>query len=171
MTSPVFHCHVSVQTQDFDVSHELQALRGADKRIGAVCSFVGLVRDMSAPHEDAPALQSMELEHYPGMTEKALHQIVEAARQRFDVLGVRLIHRVGLLAPQAHIVLVAVASSHRGQAFAACEFLMDYLKTQAPFWKKETTTAGDAHWVDAKQTDEAALARWGAQSNPTSHAP
>lgn len=159
MTSPVFHCHVSVQTQDFDVSYELRALRGTDKRIGAVCSFVGLVRDMSASQEP-PALQSMELEHYPGMTEKALHQIVEAARQRFDVLGVRLIHRVGLLAPQAQIVLVAVASSHRGHAFAACEFVMDYLKTQAPFWKKETTTTGDAHWVDAKQTDDVALMRW-----------
>ena len=102
----------------------------------------------------------MELEHYPGMTERAIEAMIDAAMQRFDIRGARVVHRVGVLQPGAQIVLVAVASAHRGTAFQACEFLMDYLKTQAPFWKKETTPSG-AQWVDARVADDAALARWG----------
>ncbi|TCP19799.1 molybdenum cofactor biosynthesis protein MoaE [Simplicispira metamorpha] len=157
-----FPVHIAIQTADFDVSAELVALRAQDPRVGAVCCFVGTVRDRhgtSAPAPDA-AVASLELEHYPGMTEKAIAAMVEAARQRFDILGARIIHRVGLLAPLEQIVLVAVSSAHRGESFQACEFLMDYLKTQAPFWKKEQTAQG-AHWVDARVSDDAALARWG----------
>lgn len=147
---------VSVQTQDFDVSTELAALRAGQGGVGAVCAFVGTVRDVS----EGAAVSQMELEHYPGMTEKAIEAMIDAAHARFDVMGARVIHRVGVLGPQEQIVLVAVASAHRGQAFAACEFLMDYLKTQAPFWKKEHTPEG-ARWVDARVSDDAALARWG----------
>ena len=151
---------VSIQTGDFDVAAEIAALRGADPGVGAVCSFIGTVRDRN----DGSAVQAMELEHYPGMTEKAIEGMVDEAFRRFDIRGVRVIHRVGPLAVQDQIVLVAVTSSHRGQSFQACEFLMDYLKTQAPFWKKERTPDGE-RWVDARVADDAALARWGITSS------
>jgi molybdopterin synthase catalytic subunit len=149
---------VAVQTEDFDLSTEIAALRESDKRVGAVCSFVGTVRDRNEGDEVA----TLELEHYPGMTEKAIEAMIDAAMARFDIFAARVIHRVGLLQPLDQIVLVAVTSAHRGQSFQACEFLMDYLKTQAPFWKKEETPAG-ARWVDARVSDDAALARWGLQ--------
>ncbi|AVP57312.1 molybdenum cofactor biosynthesis protein MoaE [Pulveribacter suum] len=152
---------VSIQTQDFDVSAELAALRAGDGRVGAVCCFVGTVRERS----EGAHIASMELEHYPGMTEKSIESMVDEALARFDLHGVRVIHRVGLLAPHEQIVLVAVTSAHRGESFAGCEFLMDYLKTQAPFWKKEQTPAG-ARWVDARESDDAALARWGIRAAP-----
>ena len=151
--------HIAIQTADFDVSAELAALRAHDHGVGAVCCFVGTVRDRNGG-DAAGAVASMELEHYPGMTEKSIEAMAQEAFRRFDILGARVIHRVGLLAPPDQIVLVAVTSAHRGQSFQACEFLMDYLKTQAPFWKKETTLTG-AHWVDARVSDDAALARWG----------
>ena len=147
---------VSIQTADFDLSAEIAALRREDKGVGAVCSFVGTVRDRN----EGDTVASMELEHYPGMTEKSIEAMVQEAFRRFDILGARVIHRVGLLQPLDQIVLVAVTSAHRGQSFQACEFLMDYLKTQAPFWKKEETSQG-ARWVDARVSDDAALARWG----------
>ena len=157
---------VTVQTADFDVAAEIAALRAGDHRVGAVCSFIGTVRDrnvaptLASPNAADPTIQSMELEHYPGMTEKAIEDMIDAAHQRFDIFGARVIHRVGLLHPADQIVLVAVTSAHRGESFQACEFLMDYLKTQAPFWKKEATADG-ARWVDARVSDDAALARWG----------
>ncbi len=166
MTSPgtaMTPQRVSIQTPDFDVSAELTALRAQDKRVGAVCCFVGTVRDRNAAEGDAVA--SMELEHYPGMTEKSIEAMIDAAMARFDIFGARVIHRVGLLAPLDQIVLVAVTSAHRGASFEACEFLMDYLKTQAPFWKKEATAQG-ARWVDARVSDDAALARWGITAAP-----
>jgi molybdopterin synthase catalytic subunit len=147
---------VSIQTADFDLSAESELLRQGDAGIGALVSFVGTVRDRS----DGSGVSTMELEHYPGMTERAIEAMIDAAQARFDICGARVIHRVGLLAPAEQIVLVLVASAHRGQAFQACEFLMDYLKTQAPFWKKETTPEG-ARWVDARVADDAAAARWG----------
>ena len=147
---------VSIQTQDFDLAAEVAALRAGDARVGAVCAFVGTVRDRN----EGDAVASMELEHYPGMTEKSIAAMIDDALARFDILDARVIHRVGLLAPTDQIVLVAVTSAHRGQSFAACEFLMDYLKTQAPFWKKEQTPQG-ARWVDARVSDDVALARWG----------
>ena len=150
---------VTIQTQDFDVNHELTALRQGDARVGAVCCFVGTVRERN----EGSAVSSMELEHYPGMTEKAIDAMLTQAQQRFDVYAARVIHRVGLLQPQDQIVLVAVTSAHRGMSFQACEFLMDYLKTQAPFWKKEVTPEG-ARWVDARVSDDQALARWGIQA-------
>ena len=150
------YARVSIQTEDFDLSHEIAELRRNDKGVGAVCSFVGTVRDRN----DGSAVAGMELEHYPGMTEKAIEAMVDEAHQRFDILGARVVHRVGLLAPQDQIMMVAVVSTHRGQSFQACEFLMDYLKTQAPFWKKEQTPDG-ARWVDARVDDDAALQRWG----------
>ena len=153
---------VSIQTHDFDVSAELAALRAQDKRVGAVCCFVGTVRDRNGAEGDAVA--SMELEHYPGMTEKSIEAMIDAAMARFDIFGARVIHRVGLLAPLDQIVLAAVTSAHRGASFEACEFLMDYLKTQAPFWKKEQTPDG-ARWVDARVSDDAALARWGIRAS------
>lgn len=152
MTAP----RVLIQHQDFDVSAELAALRAGDARVGAVCSFVGTVRDRN----EGASVSAMELEHYPGMTEKSIEAMVQEAFRRFDIFGARVIHRVGLLQPLDQIVLVAVTSAHRGQSFQACEFLMDYLKTQAPFWKKEQTPQG-ARWVDARVSDDAALARWG----------
>ena len=155
MTSP----RVSIQTQDFDVSAELAALRAQDARVGAVCCFVGTVRDRN----EGDAVASMELEHYPGMTEKSIEAMIDAAHQRFDIFGARVIHRVGVLQPLDQIVMVAVTSAHRSESFQACEFLMDYLKTQAPFWKKEATPEGAAHWVDARVSDDAALAKWGIQ--------
>lgn len=147
---------VSIQTADFDVSAEIAALRAQDARVGAVCSFLGLVRDRN----DGSHVSAMELEHYPGMTEKAIEAMIDEAHQRFDLFGVRVIHRVGLLQPLDQIVLVLVSSAHRGESFQACEFLMDYLKTQAPFWKKEQTPQG-ARWVDARVSDDQALAKWG----------
>lgn len=155
---------VSIQTADFDLSAEVATLRAADPGVGAVATFVGCVRDRN----DGGGVSTMELEHYPGMTEKSIEAMIVAARQRFDIRGVRVIHRVGLLHPKDQIVLVAVTSSHRGTAFQACEFLMDYLKTQAPFWKKETTPDG-ARWVDARVSDDEAMARW-AGSGPTAGA-
>ncbi len=147
---------VQVQTQDFDLSTEVALLRQHDSGVGAVCAFVGTVRDRN----DGSAVASMELEHYPGMTERAIGAMLEQAQSRFDIRAARVIHRVGLLHPQDQIVLVAVTSAHRGQSFQACEFLMDYLKTQAPFWKKEVTPQG-SRWVDARVSDDDALARWG----------
>ena len=148
---------VSVQEADFDAGAEIATLTAGREDVGAVASFVGLVRaDKSA---DAAAVQAMTLEHYPGMTEKALEAIVTEARGRWDIFGVRVIHRVGRLLPGDRIVLVAVASAHRGEAFAACEFIMDYLKTRAPFWKKEET-AGGGRWVDARESDDHAAGRW-----------
>ena len=152
---------ITIQQADFDVSTELARLREADHRVGAVCSFVGTVRAAGKPG-DAPILD-MELEHYPGMTERAIEAMVDQAHQRFDIFGARVIHRIGLLRPGEQIVFVAVTSAHRGQSFQACEFLMDYLKTQAPFWKKERTPQGE-RWVDARSSDDAALARWGIQA-------
>jgi molybdopterin synthase catalytic subunit len=147
---------VSIQTEDFDLSTEVARLRETEKGIGAVCSFIGTVRDRN----DGQSVSTMELEHYPGMTEKSIEAMIDEAHKRFDIFGARVIHRVGLLQPLDQIVLVAVSSAHRGQSFQACEFLMDYLKTQAPFWKKEQTPEG-ARWVDARVSDDAALARWG----------
>ena len=154
---------VSIQTQDFDLSAEVAAMRAGDKRVGAVCSFVGTVRDRN----DGDAVRTLELEHYPGMTEKAIEAMIDEAFTRFDLYAARVIHRVGLLQPLDQIVLVAVTSAHRGESFQACEFLMDYLKTQAPFWKKEQTPAG-ARWVDARISDDAALAKWGIASGNSS---
>jgi len=150
---------VTIQTADFDLSDEVARLRAQDRGVGAVCSFVGTVRDRN----DGQTVSAMELEHYPGMTEKAIEAMIDEAFRRFDILGARVVHRVGLLQPLDQIVLVVVTSAHRGQSFQACEFLMDYLKTQAPFWKKEDTPAG-ARWVDARVSDDAALARWGIQA-------
>lgn len=146
---------IRVQTQDFDLTTEIAQLRAADPKVGAIVTFVGTVRDMN----DGSDIAQMELEHYPGMTEKSLEDIVAKAKTRWNTLDALVIHRVGLLQPLDQIVLVAVTSAHRGEAFAACEFIMDYLKTQAPFWKKEQTPQG-ARWVDARATDDAALAKW-----------
>lgn len=171
---------VSIQAADFDVAQEIAILRAQDARVGAVCSFVGTVRDRNATtpttscltspteglpsHKGGPSMPervlTMELEHYPGMTEKSIEAMIDAAHAKFDIFGARVIHRVGLLQPLDQIVMVAVTSAHRGESFQACEFLMDYLKTQAPFWKKEQTADG-ARWVDARVTDDAALAKWG----------
>ncbi|MDP1733855.1 MAG: molybdopterin synthase catalytic subunit MoaE [Sulfuritalea sp.] len=151
---------VSVQEADFDAGAEIAALSVGREDVGAVASFVGLVRaDKKLGAGDTAAVQAMTLEHYPGMTEQALDAIVAEARGRWDIFGVRVIHRVGRLLPGDRIVLVAVASAHRGEAFAACEFIMDYLKTRAPFWKKEETRDG-GHWVDARESDDHAAGRW-----------
>jgi molybdopterin synthase catalytic subunit len=147
---------VTIQQADFDLSAEVAALREGDAQVGAVASFIGTVRDRN----DGASVSAMELEHYPGMTERAIESMITEARRRFDIRAARVIHRVGRLMPREQIVLVAVTSAHRHDAFQACQFLMDYLKTQAPFWKKETTPEG-ARWVDARQADDAALARWG----------
>ena len=155
---------VVIQTQDFNVSQVLDQLRAGDLRVGAICSFVGTVRDTRMLSGNAAdQILSLELEHYPGMTESSIEAMIDEAHQRFDFYQARVIHRVGELKPADQIVLVAVSSAHRGESFKACEFLMDYLKTQAPFWKKEATPEG-AKWVDARVTDDAALARWGIQS-------
>lgn len=146
---------VRVQEADFDVGAELLALRAGDPRVGALASFLGLVRDLN----DGASVSAMTLEHYPGMTEKALEEIVVEAKGRWDIYDALVIHRVGPLKPCDQIVLVAVTSAHRGEAFAACEFIMDYLKTKAPFWKKEVTADG-GRWVDARETDDSAAARW-----------
>lgn len=144
-----------VQTADFDVSAELAGMRKGRADIGAVACFVGLVRDLN----NGDTVFNMFLEHYPGMTEKSLEQIIEQAQQRWPIQAALIVHRVGELKPADQILLVAVAAEHRQQAFAACEFMMDYLKTEAPFWKKEQTPAG-ARWVDARETDDVAKARW-----------
>ena len=147
---------VRVQTQDFDAGAEIAALRRANPKVGAVASFIGVVRDVN----EGDAVRDMTLEHYPGMTERALEQIVAEAKSRWDIIDVLVVHRVGRLAPTDQIVLVVVTGAHRGEAFAACEFVMDYLKTRAPFWKKEQTGAG-ARWVEARTADDVAAERWG----------
>ena len=157
---------VCIQQADFDLGAEVDALRAGDAGVGAVASFIGTVRDRS----DGSAVGAMELEHYPGMTERAIEAMIDAALQRFDIRAARVVHRIGRLLPGEQIVLVAVSSAHRGMAFQACEFLMDYLKTQAPFWKKETTPEG-ARWVDARVADDAALARWGLAAGNAAPAP
>jgi len=146
---------VRVQTEDFNVARELEGLRAGDARIGAIASFVGLVRNVN----EASEVHTMTLEHYPGMTEKALAQIIDQARERWDIYDALIVHRVGQLKPGDQIVLAAVAGAHRGEAFAACEFIMDYLKTRAPFWKKEQTPAGE-RWVEARASDEEKAWRW-----------
>ena len=146
---------VRVQEADFDLGAEVARLREGDPRIGAVVSFVGTVRDMN----DGASVAELELEHYPGMTERSLADIVEQARARWPLYGALVVHRIGPMQPMEQIVLVACSAAHRGEAFAACEFIMDYLKTDAPFWKKEQTPEG-ARWVDARATDDAAKAKW-----------
>jgi molybdopterin synthase catalytic subunit len=146
---------VRVQPEDFDVAREIANLRAGDARVGAVASFIGTVRDIN----DAAPIVAMTLEHYPGMTERSLEAIVAEARRRFDIYDALVIHRVGELRPTDQIVLVAVTSAHRGDAFDACRFIMDYLKTQAPFWKKEKTPDG-ARWVEARTSDDEAAAGW-----------
>lgn len=147
---------VAIQSGDFNLADEVAQLRANDKRVGAVCCFVGTVRDRN----DGTAIATLELEHYPGMTEKAIEAMLDEAQRRFEIHAARVVHRVGVLQPLDQIVLVAVTSAHRGESFLACEFIMDYLKTQAPFWKKEQTPYG-ARWVDARVADDAALRRWG----------
>jgi molybdopterin synthase catalytic subunit len=146
---------VRVQTDDFDIGAEIAQLRKGNAKIGGIASFIGLVRDIN----EGDRVSTMTLEHYPGMTEKALDDIVAQAQARWDIYDALVVHRVGHLLPLDQIVLVVVTSPHRGEAFAACEFLMDYLKTQAPFWKKEDTDRG-ARWVDARESDDAAASRW-----------
>ncbi len=146
---------VRVQTEDFDAGAEMLRLSRDNPRVGAVACFVGLVRDVN----EGGTVREMALEHYPGMTERALEDIVRQAAGRWEILDATVIHRVGPLRPTDQIVLVAVASAHRGEAFAACEFIMDYLKTRAPFWKKEQTAEG-ARWVDARESDDRAAERW-----------
>jgi molybdopterin synthase catalytic subunit len=156
---------VVIQTEDFNVAEVLTAMRASDLRVGAICTFVGTVRDTRMLTGQAvDEVVSMTLEHYPGMTESAIEAMIEEAHQRFDFYQAKVIHRVGELKPADQIVLVAVTSAHRGESFKACEFLMDYLKTQAPFWKKEQTPDG-AKWVDARVSDDKALARWGIKSS------
>ncbi len=146
---------ISVQEEDFDAGREMAEVRARNPKVGAVASFIGVVRDVN----EGAGVATMTLEHYPGMTEKALKAIVDEAAGRWEVLDCTVIHRVGRLEPTDQIVLVAVASGHRGDAFAACEFIMDYLKTRAPFWKKEETPQG-ARWVEAKDSDDASAGRW-----------
>ncbi len=146
---------VRVQTEDFDAGAELAQLRAGRADVGAVASFIGVVRD----NNDGARVGTMMLEHYPGMTEKSIQAIIDEAKSRWGVFDATVIHRVGELKPRDQIVLVAVSGSHRGEAFAACEFIMDYLKTRAPFWKKEQTPGG-ANWVEARATDDVAAARW-----------
>ena len=146
---------VRIQTEDFDAGAEMAAMRKGNPAIGAIASFVGVVRDVN----EGDTVSEMTLEHYPGMTEKSIEEIVQQAAARWQVIDALVVHRVGLLRPTDQIVLVVVASAHRGDAFAACEFIMDYLKTRAPFWKKEQTREG-ARWVDARATDDIAAERW-----------
>jgi molybdopterin synthase catalytic subunit len=149
---------VSIQIEDFDIGQEHLALRAQDERVGAVCSFLGTVRSQN----DGLPVTAMALEHYPGMTEKSIMAMLTQAQDKFDIYAARVIHRIGDLMPGDQIVWVGVTSAHRGQSFQACEFLIDYLKTQAPFWKKEQTPEG-ARWVDARVSDDDALSRWGIQ--------
>ena len=146
---------VRVQTEDFDVSQEMLVLRQKNPKVGAVASFVGVVRDLN----DGDEVSALTLEHYPGMTERSLEEIVSEAKSRWNIYDALIIHRVGTLLPLDQIVLVLVTSAHRGESFKACEFLMDYLKTRAPFWKKEQTSSGE-RWVDARTTDNVAAMRW-----------
>jgi len=146
---------VRVQTEDFDLAREMAAMRAGNPGIGAIASFVGLVRDVN----DGDRVSELTLEHYPGMTERALERIVQDAKARWDIIDVLVVHRVGTMRPLDQIVLVIVTGAHRGEAFSACEFVMDYLKTQAPFWKKEQTPSG-GRWVDARESDDAAAHRW-----------
>ncbi|MFP5408334.1 MAG: molybdopterin synthase catalytic subunit MoaE [Gammaproteobacteria bacterium] len=148
---------IVVQSESFDLGTEVDAMRAGRTDIGAIASFVGLARDLN----EGSGVAAMTLEHYPGMTEKALAALVDDANARWALQDVTVIHRIGRLLPGDPIVLVAVASLHRGEAFAACEFIMDYLKTQAPFWKKEETPQGE-RWVEARASDDAAAARWDA---------
>ena len=148
---------VRVQEADFDLNAEILRLRQTNPKIGAVASFIGVCRDLN----DGDTVKTMTLEHYPGMTEKSIQHIIEQAKARWELYDVLVIHRVGTLRPTDQIVLVVVTSAHRGEAFAACEFVMDYLKTRAPFWKKEDTSAG-GRWVDARESDDAAATRWSA---------
>lgn len=150
-----------IQEADFNVAEVLAQLRASDLRVGAVCSFVGTVRDTRMlTNQPLDEVVSMTLEHYPGMTESSIEAMIDEAHQRFDFYKAHVIHRVGVLEPADQIVLVAVTSAHRGESFKACEFIMDYLKTQAPFWKKEETPNG-SRWVDARVSDDKAMARWG----------
>lgn len=146
---------VRIQTEDFDTGAEIAAMRRGNPAIGGIASFVGVVRDVN----EGDAVSQMTLEHYPGMTERSIEEIVTQARGRWNVIDALVVHRVGTLRPTDQIVLVIVASAHRGDAFAACEFIMDYLKTRAPFWKKEQT-AGGSRWVDARASDDLAAERW-----------
>lgn len=146
---------VRVQTGDFDIGAEIAAMRRGNPKVGAIASFVGVVRDLN----DGDRVAEMTLEHYPGMTEKALEKIVADAKSRWDIYDALVIHRVGTLRPADQIVLVVITGAHRGEAFRACEFLMDYLKTRAPFWKKETTPGG-SRWVEARESDDVAADRW-----------
>ena len=148
-------CDVAIQEADFDVGTEIAALRGRDASIGAVAAFIGLVRDLNEGRD----VTTMTLEHYPGMTQKALTNICDQALARFDITHALVIHRFGKLEPTDQIVLVVTAGGHRGDAFASCEFIMDFLKTEAPFWKKEETPDG-SRWVDARESDDAALKKW-----------
>jgi molybdopterin synthase catalytic subunit len=165
---------VSIQTADFDTAAEIAALHGQHGGVGAIVSFTGTVRDRDgsvAQHGPDSRITALELEHYPGMTERAIEQMIDAAFARFNIIGARVVHRVGPLKPLDRIVLVLVTSAHRGQAFQACEFLMDYLKTQAPFWKKESTAEGGSQWVDARVADDDALRRWGIEVSNASPGP
>ncbi|MBM3346441.1 MAG: molybdopterin synthase catalytic subunit MoaE [Betaproteobacteria bacterium] len=153
---------VRIQREDFDAGAEMARLRAGRADVGAIASFVGVVRDTNA----GSRVGAMTLEHYPGMTEKSIQSIIEEAASRWRIFDAVVIHRIGELLPRDQIVLVAVSGSHRGEAFAACEFIMDYLKTRAPFWKKEQTPEG-ARWVDARVSDDAAAARWDAPAAGT----
>ena len=146
---------VRIQTGDFDVGAEVASIRSGNAGIGAVATFTGIVRDVN----EGDSVSEMTLEHYPGMTEKSIEAIVSQAKTRWSVIDATVVHRVGLLKPTDQIVLVVVAAAHRGDAFAACEFIMDYLKTQAPFWKKEKTAEGP-RWVEARDADDLAAERW-----------
>jgi len=146
---------VRVQQEDFDCGAEIASLRKGNPRVGAIASFIGTVRDLN----DGVGVATLTLEHYPGMTEKSLERICRDAKERWDILDTLVIHRYGRLEPTDQIGLVTVTTSHRGEAFAACQFIMDYLKTEAPFWKKEQTPDG-ARWVDARSSDDSAKARW-----------
>ena len=151
---------VRIQAEPFVLADEIASLRAGNRGVGAVVSFLGTVRDRN----DGQGVVTLELEHYPGMTEAAIDAMVDEAHARFDILGARVVHRVGPMAPEEAIVAVVVTSAHRREAFQACEFLMDYLKTQAPFWKKETLPDGSARWVDARSADDEALQRWGIEA-------
>ena len=160
---------VVIQSEDFNVAEVLDKLRAGDLRVGAVCSFIGTVRDTHLlTGIEADQVVSMALEHYPGMTEASIEAMIDEAHARFDFYQAHVIHRVGVLKPADQIVMVAVTSAHRGESFKACEFLMDYLKTQAPFWKKEASPSG-AKWVDARVSDDLALARWGIEAKNDGH--
>lgn len=163
---------VRVQAADFDLSAEVAQLRAAQgnaaARIGAIATFVGTVRDVNENQGVRSEVAALTLEHYPGMTERALETIVEEAKARWNIIDALVVHRVGPLEPQDQIVLVVTVGGHRGEAFAACEFIMDYLKTRAPFWKKERTPEGE-RWVDARETDDSAAAKWDAGSPGAEH--